>query len=214
MRLTIDGKPREFIPIKAFRAEYGLPPTFGVALFEPKEWEGLGRIDRAGAELNSVRAAVLAALPAALPPSGWLAFLPDLSRRFEAKLWEINPQVGLKDVEIEFAVGGFSDVCQAMAYALLRAGAAGDPAPDFQQVYADWLDNSTRVFSQIHAYSYQGEAWQVQTVAHAYGRAGLRIQTPSTTHYVHDAALGCPAEGFMAALLAEVCGRMLGLQLP
>jgi hypothetical protein len=208
MRLTIDGQLRAFIPIKQFRAEYGLPVEFGVSLFEPKEWEGLGRIDRAGAELNRVRAAVLAALPASLSPSGWLSFLPDLSRLFENKLWEINPQVGLKDVEIEFAVGGFSDVCQAMGYALLRAQAAGEPGPDFNRVYADWLDSTTRVFSQVHPYTHEGETWQVQIVAHAYGRAGLLIQTPTTTHYVHDAALGCPAEGFMAALLAEVCAGM------
>jgi hypothetical protein len=208
MRLTIDGHLHDFTPIKQFRSEYGLPPEFGVSLFEPKEWEGLGRIDRAGAELNRVRAAVLAALPASLTPSGWLAFLPDLSRPFENKLWEINPQVGLKDVEIEFAVGGFSDVCQAMAYALLRAKAAGDPVPDFHHVYADWLDNTARVFSEVHTHTHQGEAWQVQIVAHAYGRAGLLIKTSTTTHYVHDPALGCPAEGFMAALLAEVCARM------
>jgi hypothetical protein len=208
MHLTIDGQPRAFIPIKQFRAEHGLPPEFGVALFEPKAWEGLGRIDRAGAELNRVRSAVLVALPASASPSGWLALLPDLSRLFEDNLREINPQVGLKDVEIAFAVGGFSDVCQAMAYALLRAKAAGEPAPAFHAVYAGWLDSTARVFSHIHTYTHNGESWRVQIVAHAYGRAGLVAQTPSATYYVYDPALGCPAEGFMAALLAEVCGQM------
>src|SRR5262245_64156367 len=98
MLLTIDGQPREFTPIKDFRAAHDLPPEFGVALFEPKDYAGLGRIDRAGAELNGVRAALLDALPTQIKAPSWLSFLPDYARLFEAKLYEINAQVGLKDV--------------------------------------------------------------------------------------------------------------------
>ncbi len=199
MRLTVDGAPRVFEPIRAFRAAQGLPAEFGVALFEPKDFGGLGRIDQAGAELNTVRAAVLAAVPARLTLRDWLTFIPELTRLFTAKLHEINPRVNLRDVEIEFAAAGFADVCQAAVYALLR----GAETP-FAAVYAEWLDQSARVSQTVHAYG----TWRVQIVTHAYGRAGLIVDTGADVHYVADASLGCPAEGYMASLLADVFERI------
>ncbi|MEO8611999.1 MAG: hypothetical protein ABI690_29145 [Chloroflexota bacterium] len=219
MYLTIDGSPRQMIPIKDFRATHNLPPDFGVAYFEPKDYDGLGRIDHAGAELNSVRTAMLDALPQFMPARNWLTFLPDYARLFESQLYGINAQVGLKDVEIEFAVAGLSDVCQAAAYALLRfdspslrsgEGAGGWGSKNFfHAVYNQWLDNSLKVFTQIYPYARADENWQVQIFAHAYGRAGLVIHRSQVTYYVYDPALGCPAEGFMAALLGEIAARML-----
>jgi hypothetical protein len=209
MRLTIEGQPRAFVPIKDFRARFDLPPAFGVALFEPKDYAGLGRIDRAGAELNAVRQAVLEAIPAQMPLQNWMAFLPELTALFRRKLYDINPHVGLKDVEIEFAVAGFGDVCQALLYALLRARAGGAPLPDFHQIYGEWLDSSARVFGEIYDYTHEGQTWRVRLVAHAYGRAGLMVDTGAETHYVYDPSLGCPAEGFMAALLGDVAERII-----
>ena len=203
MRLTIEAVPRSFVPIKSFREAHHLPPEFGVALFEPKDYTGLGRIDQAGMELNGVRAAVLAAIPPNLTLQSWLAFIPDLTRRFTDQLYAINPRVNLHDVEIEFAAAGFADVCQAVVYALLRARDA--PAPSFEAIYGDWLDQTARVSQTIHLYG----AWQVQIITHAYGRAGLIVRMESETAYVQDAALACPAEGYMAALLAEVAAQIM-----
>jgi hypothetical protein len=203
MLLNVDGAPRQFIPIKAFREAHDLPPEFGVAMFEPKDFSGLGRIDRAGAELNSVRAAVLAAIPVGLPLQAWLGFAPELTRLFTNKLYEINPKVHLHDVEIDFAAAGFADVCQAVIYAMLRA--RGAPPPPFEAIYGEWLDSTTRVSQTIHPY----EGWQVQIVTHAYGRAGLVVQAQADTFYVQDSALGCPAEGYMASLLTEVGARIM-----
>lgn len=203
MRLTVDGAPRHFIPIKTFREAHNLPPEFGAALFEPKDYSSLGRIDRAGAELNHVRAAVLAAIPPGLTLQAWLGFAPELTRLFTDKLYEINPKVKLHDVEIEFAAAGFADVCQAVIYAMLRA--RGAPPPPFEAIYGEWLDQSVRVSQTIHIYA----SWQVQIVTHAYGRAGLIVRAGAETYYVQDAALGCPAEGYMAALLAEVAARIM-----
>lgn len=205
MRLTIEGVPRDFEPIRAFRAAYNLPPDFGVALFEPKDYSGLGSIDGAGAELNGVRAAVLAANPDRLPLLGWLAFIPQLTSLFTAQLNQINSKVRLHDVEIEFAAAGFADVCQAVVYALLR----GNPPP-FEAIYGAWLDQTARVSQTVHAYA----AWRVQIVTHAYGRAGMIIDTGNSVdtgdamHYVADSALGCPAEGYMASLLADVAEKI------
>lgn len=208
MRLSPDGEPREFVPVKAFRAAHGLPPAFGVSLFEPKDYTGLGSIEAAGAQLNRVRAAVLNALPARLAALEWLAFLPQLNTLFASQLYAINDVVGLKDVEIDFAVGGFSDVCQAFAYALVRAGSERKPPPTFDAVYGDWLNSTIRISHTVYTYPWHGQEWQIQVVTHAYGRAGLIVTTPTETHYVHDPALGCPAEGFMASLLREVAERM------
>jgi hypothetical protein len=209
VRLTLDGQPHEFIPIKEFRADHALPAEFGVGLFEPKDYAGLGRIDRAGAELNSVRTAVLDAIPTQMPLQGWLAFLPELARLFQNKLYEINAQVGLKDVEVDFAVAGFGDVCQALLYAMMRARAEGTTLPRFEQVYGEWLDSSARVYGEAYSYPRKDEMWNVRIVAHAYGRTGLIVDTGENTYYVYDSALGCPAEGFMAALLSEVAGRII-----
>ena len=122
-----------FIPIKAFRAAHQLPNTFNIALFKSKDYAGLGRIDEAGAALNQLRTAVIAALPEHLLPMNWLSVLPDLTNLFEAQLYQINDQVGLRDVEIEFAVAGFSDALQAYAYAFAYANTTRTPLPDFSR---------------------------------------------------------------------------------
>jgi hypothetical protein len=209
MRLTIEGQIHDFIPIKEFRARFDLPLAFGVALFEPKDYAGLGRIDRAGAELNTVRQTVLEAIPDRMPLQNGMAFLSELTALFQRKLYDINPHVGLKDVEIEFAVAGFGDVCQALLYALLRARAGGNPLPDFHQLYGEWLDSSVRIFGETYEYTHAGQTWRVRLLAHAYGRAGLIVDTGAETHYVYDPSLGCPAEGYMAALLSDVAERII-----
>jgi hypothetical protein len=211
MQLLMDGELRTFTPIKTFRAAHDLPDTFRVAHFEPKDYTGLGRIDRAGAELNAVRQAVLSSLPASLSPQAWLAYVPTLRDLFAARLYEINPQVGLKDVEVEFAVAGFSDVCEAVAWAMLRAGATHTAVPPFEQIYADWLNSTVRVSQAVHVYLHNGAAWRVQIVNNAYGRIGLIVHTGESAHYVIDSALACPAEGYMLALLGEVAARMLSV---
>jgi hypothetical protein len=200
---------QSFMPIKTFRAQHGLPASFGVGMFEPKDYTGLGRIDRAGAELNLVRQAVLDALPAQMPLAGWLDFLPALADLLEKELNKINPQVGLKQVEIDYAVAGFRDMCQLLLYGMIRAQSAGEAPPDFRRVYYDWLSSTIRISSAVHHYIHQGAIWAVQIIHHAYGRTGLVIWTDDETYYVQDNALGCPAEGFMAALLQDVGAHIM-----
>lgn len=203
MRLMIDGQPISFIPLRDFRAAHDLPPDFGVACFEPKDYAGLGSISSAGTALNSLRGALLDALPASLTPQGLLSLAAALTDRFRIELTRINPHVRLREAEIEFAVAGFGDVCNAYAYALLR-----DRAASFEVVYRDWLAASARVFSGVHRYEHRGEQWRARVIAHAYGRFGLLIETPRGTFAVYDPALACPAEGFMSALLSDVCAGL------
>lgn len=210
MHLKVEGSEHEFTPIREFRAAFGLPPAFCVNSFEPKDFTGLGSLERAGESLNEVRRVILAFLPERMPLQGWFHFLPTLSRHFETQLYQINDQVGLRPMEIGFAVSGFADVCQAYVYALVRVRTV-DPAappPSFEAVYYAWLNDSVRVSALSYPYSYQDQVWSVRIVTYAYGRVGMIVQEGDRRHYVLDTALACPAEGFMMHLLREAIARI------
>lgn len=207
MPLIIDGQPRDLIDIRAFRERYNLPSEFGAALFEPKNYEGLGRIDQGGEALNALRATVLDAIPSTLPFAELMDFMPRLGNLFRVKLYEVNEAVGLRPVEIDFAAAGFEDVGQALLYALVRTRSA-KTSVDFERIYADWLDGTVRVTQTAHVYTHQGSDWQVRTLNTAYGRIGLVVETPDETHYVRDVTLACPAEGFMYSLLRAAAAKI------
>lgn len=210
MRLRVDGALVDFIPVKAFRDELALPLAFGVAQFEPKDYTGLGSLERAGSRLNGVREALLQALPTEIKAVEWFVFLPQLTALFTQQLYDINDAIRLRDVEIDFAAAGFGDVCQTFAYEMMRARtSSGITPPPFEAIYAGWLDSTVRVSQTLHPYVHHGESWMVRIVTHAYGRTGLIVTTPRQTYHVYDSALGCPAEGFMTLLLKEVTQRML-----
>jgi hypothetical protein len=211
MKLLIEGTQRIFTPIHRYREVHHLPADFGVARFEPKDYTGLGSIDSAdaGAALNTLRAAILAAVPERAAPEDLPAATDMLASVFRTQLYAINSSVGLKPVEIDFAVAGFADVTQNYAYALLRARLSRSPAPSFAEVYSGWLESSARVATTLHEYRHEGNIWHIRVVSHAYGRTGLVVQRADGEEYVEDSALACPAEGFMLRLLKEVCAGLL-----
>jgi hypothetical protein len=200
---------RQFESMEDFRAEKGLASDFGISLFQPKNYAGLGSIKNAGEALRQLHNAVVEAVPARLPALGWQASLVSLQMLFQAKLREINPQIGLRTSEIDYAVSGFGEVMQRYLYALMSARLRGQPAPDFEDIYEQWL-NSTIVYTLEHIRFLQedtDEVWQVQVAAHAFGRFGLIVQTPIETRYLRDSSILCPAAGFMESLFREVaCG--------
>lgn len=209
MELRIGQDTVLFVSLAAFREQHALPDAFGISMFQPKEYAGLGSIDRAGSALNSVREAMLAALPNSMAATDWLDFLPGYSARFEAELHRINDQVGLREEEIAFAVSGFGDVCVAVAYAILRAAMTkGDP-PVFEMIYREWLNDTVSVGGVTYEYTHQDVIWFIRVVSHAYGRVGLEVRMPTQVIYVADHALACPAEGFMQGLLAAVGRQMM-----
>lgn len=207
MILHIEGALRQFIDIQAFREAHNLPYSFGIATFEPKDYAGLASLDHAGDALAYVRDAVLAAIPDSLTLSELMDFIPALAAAFQRALYTVNDRVKLKDVEIEFAVSGFSDVLHRLLYARLEVETGTSLMTDFAAVYQGWLNDSARVSTTVHAYLHQAATWQVQVVNHAYGRVGLLIRTTDKTHYVRDGTLACPAEGYMTRLLAVVSQR-------
>ncbi len=208
MRLMIDDSVYHFTPLSEFCTQYKLPETFSIALFQPKDVTNLGHIDRAGADLHTVRERVLVAVPASVAAAGWLEHVMALAATFEAELRAINPTVGLREPEIAFAVSGFGDVCSAYAFALVRAHLTGAGVPPFADVYRDWLWGTVSLGGTVYPYTHNSESWTVQGVHHAYGRVGMIVTTPQGAHYVVDKALACPAEGYMAGLLGAVAARM------
>ena len=205
MLLVIDNLPRMFEPIRNFRARFGLMETFGVKFFQPKSYEGLGSIDRAGADLNDLRRHVLAAVPSHIATNRLFSAASEIADVFQREMIRINAVIGLREPEIEFAASGFADVLQAYVFAMMRASLSSGGTPDFDAVYTNWLNGTARIASPVIEYEYGDQIWGVQIVAHAYGRVGLIIAAPEMTYYVHDPELACPAEGFMAMLLREVC---------
>lgn len=208
MQLLIDGQQRTLIDIRDFRQQRDLPESFGVALFEPKDYTGLGSIEHAGGALNTIRAALLEAVPPVIDAPQLPALIDQLGRLFREKLYAINDQVELKDVEIEFAVAGFEDVNRGLLYALLRAGSHGI-APSFGAVYGEWLDAGAQISIRGHEYNHNGQSWRVQIINTAYGRAGLIVDTGDETIYLRDGRLACPAEGFMSTLLKDLAARIM-----
>jgi len=207
-QFLIDNTLQTFLPIKDFRAQYHLPDTFGMALFQPKDYTGLGSLDHAGAALQTLHHTILAAIPAQTPAQGWTAFTLQLQLIFRRALMSANPQIGLHPTEVDYAVAGFSEVCQMFLYALRQAQMQAQPLPSFSKVYHGWLFRSLEVSQTVFPYTWQDETWQIQLIRHIYGRVGMKIQRGDTVHYVYDAALACPAEGFMAALLSDVAAQL------
>jgi len=209
MKLIIGGIERTFIPLKVFRQQAGLPESFGVGYFEPKDFGGLAAIDHAGTDLNMLRQTILDAFPASLTLAELIPFFDRLQVLFDNLLRSINARVGLKPQEIEFAVAGFGDVNQMLTYALIRSRRANLSLPDFEMLYQEWLSDSVRVSARVHDYPHQGQQWQIQIINHVYGRVGLIVNTGANVHYVHDTRLACPAEGYMMMMLAEIGTRVM-----
>jgi hypothetical protein len=209
MQLVIDGDLRCFTPIREFHKRWGLPETFGVTTFEASETLGLKPLDRVSDEINLVRQAVLDAIPHPMPLHEWLAYLPNLTQILTHKLHEIAVDIHLKAAEIDSLAAEFEAACQCLVYALIRARAAQQTLPDFDQVYHAWLSENLRISSRTYSYIYGSDVWAIQIVRTAFGFAGLIIWTENATYYVQDTRCGGALGGFMNKLLSEVGARLI-----
>jgi hypothetical protein len=204
MKLRIDNVEHEFIPIKDFRETHKLPDSFGIAQFEPKNYEGLGSLDSAGSAMNELREHVLQLIPDIVTFSELLRFIDHIQLQFQTDLFNINDSISLKDVEVEYAVAGFGDVLRAIMYKMIPAKASKDEMPSFDSIYYGWINDSVRISRQVHDFQHDETNWKVQIVNHVYGRAGLQITMNDKIIYVADGIYLCPAEGFMYTLLKDV----------
>lgn len=211
MQLTIDGQPRTFIPLAAFRQQRRLPEEFSLAYFEPKDWQGLGTLDGSGKALAALRQRMLEAVPVTITLAELIFQAQTLADRFHSELTAINPQIGLREVEVEFAVAGLADVLQSVAYQLVQLSHTyrHDPSQvqthfDFSGLYQNWLDASVRVSATTQIYAQQNATYQVRVIYNPYGRVGLKVEVAGEVYYVTDLALACPALHYMQ----DLCGAM------
>ncbi len=212
----IEGASRQLIPIRAYRALHHLPESFGLAFFEPKHAAELASIDGLPPDiLTSIHTAAIsaatlsaAALSAALrdttTPDALSAITPIVSA-FSAALVAANPAIGLKDVELDYAVNSFADMLNMWAF---RAMAA---QPDFDAAYRQWLNDSVRLATQVFPYEHQADTLHVRIINTVFGRIGLRVERKNAVDYVSDRVHACPAEGFMASLCRDVVMKLSSL---
>lgn len=210
-QLTVGGHTHIFVPLSAFRSQRGLPDEFSLAYFEPKDWQGLGSLDGSGKALATVRQRMLEAVPLTLILAELIPQVQALTDLFRVELTAINREIGLREVEVEFAVAGFADVTQNVAYQLIQLSHTyrHDPRQiqlhfDFAAVYQNWLDASARVSAATHIYTQHDVQYEVQVVYNVYGRAGLQVQVANEVYYVADMALACPASNYMLDLCSAV----------
>jgi hypothetical protein len=210
MELSIAGASRTLIPVHEFRSKQKLPVEFGVELFASKDYTSLGSIERAGDALQHLKTTLLDAIPYERPPQGWLAFTLSLQLRFHQLLWQINPCIGLRASEIQYASSGFGDVCQAYVSALMAAQLDGRPLPDFETQYHQWIDQSVMISAVAYSYAHPvtDDCWQIRLVQTLYGITGMIVETERETYFVQDAVLGCPTSGYMGSLLSAVAGKI------
>lgn len=215
MELTVNHQNRSFIPLQSFRAQWNLPETFGVAYFEPKQWEGLGSIEGAGPALVEVRRQVLQAVPTQIPLPALEAVTQQLKDFFHRELAAANTRVGLRDVEIDFAVSGFYDVLSSAASQLLKLAlqhrcnmAQVRQEFSFANAYQDWMNAWVKVSSPAHSYRHGDLQFSVRIITNPYGRVGMAVEIAGETYYVLDMSLACPAASYMQELCGQVAKRL------
>lgn len=215
MQLSLQGVLHHFIPLATFRAQWQLPDDFNLARFSPKDWSGLGSLEHGGPALAQIKQVILSAVPAAIPLHRLRDQALALSGLFFGQLQLANANIGLRDVEVDFAAAGFQDVLDAVAMHVIQLSHTHhrDPALirshfDFEAVYQNWLDASARVFEQEQSYTHAGAEFKVRVVHNPYGRVGLEVTVNTETVYVADPALACPAAGYMHDLEAEVAAAL------
>lgn len=211
MQLTIDGKLHTFIPLPAFRQQWGLPDEFCLAYFEPKNWQGLGSMESAGKALALLRQHLLEAIPAAVSLAELIFQVQALTEHFQRELTAVNAQIGLAEIEVEFAVAGFADVLQSVAYHLMQLTHTYRHEPgqiqvhfDFSGIYQNWLDASVRISATTRTYPHRDIIYQVQVIYNPYGRIGLKVAAAGEVYYLADLALACPALHYMR----DLCGAV------
>lgn len=208
MDLVINHIRHTLIPIRQFRAEYHLPDTFGIVQFEPKNFAGLGHIEGAGEALDTLRTAIIQALPPRLTALPTLDFLGHITRLFENTMNAVNPLIGLHDVEIGYAVSGFSDILNTWLYDAIRASQTHTPPTPFDTLYADWLANTGRRSEKMYTYQHQEGEWKIRFLYNAYGRVGFQTDMPNKTAYIQDMIYVCPAEGFIHQLTRDIVKKL------
>ena len=210
MRLEIEGELREFVPLSTFRGRWKLPSEFGVAYFEPKDWD-VGAMDYSSHEtLKEIKHAVVAGVPKTLLNSDLLLQPQRLAAIFREKLQVANVHIGLNEDQLDFAVDGFQNILQNISYDLIRLQQTyRDPLEaqrqfNFDAIYQQWLNDSVTIFAKTYTYAQAGTDFEIRIISYVYGRMGFQARVAGDTYYVLDMTLACPAWRFMGQLSRSV----------
>jgi hypothetical protein len=212
MQLKINNQQYSFTPLQTFRKLWQLLDDFTIDRFDPKNWSGLGSAETAGPALKKLKQRVIEAVPSVITLIRLIDEVDTLTGIFRQELETINPQIGLRSAEIDFAVAGFQDVLHAAGYHLLQLAHTHRHNPalisqqfDFASVHQTWLDESVRISVTVHSYLSGDNLFQVRVIYYAYGRVGLEVTVPTgECFYVTDSSLACPASRFMETLEEQV----------
>jgi len=211
MQITIKQQTYPLTPLSTFRQQWQLPPEFSVTHFEPKNSSELGSIEGSGQAMLQMKDYLVQLAQRVIKPQDLLGSIDLLANLFRSQLQMINTEIGLRSVEVDFAVAGFEDVLRATVYHLyqLRVTYPQDVAKirqlfDFETVYQNWLAGSTHVSAKIYIYPHDNHTFQIQLLNDAYGRMGMQVRVSDQTYYVMDTSLGCPAAKFMHGLCTAV----------
>ena len=135
----------------------------------------------------------------------------EIAQLFRQELTVANQQIGLRSVEVDFAVSGFYDVMQAVAYRLLELTHLHRQNLetvvnqfDFLTIYQTWLDDSVRVSGVAHNFQHNDRHFKVRVIYNIYGHVGLEVEFAGEIYYVADMSLACPASNYMQ----ELCGAV------
>jgi hypothetical protein len=212
MLLRINNQQYTFIPLQTFRKRWQLLEDFTIDRFDPKNWAGLGSLKTSSQAMKELKQRLIEAVPPLIIPIRLIDEVDTLTDSFRHELETINPQIGLRPAEIDFAAAGFQDVLHAVGYHLLQLAHTHRHNPaligqhfDFAGVHQIWLDESVRVSTTVHNYLSGDNQFQVQVIYYAYGRVGLEVIVPTgESFYVTDSSLACPASQFMETLEEQV----------
>lgn len=219
MALMIDGAPRDLTPIATFRARFGLPDNWGVALLEGEtntQHAPLSPDELAA--LAAVEAAVLAGIPSAVPVDQVIHYTDALAALFRAELQRRDNVLALEAEKLDFAASGFRDIALQQAYALIQAWhrTGGEPSAlraafDPEAAHLQWVNDNLRIVGTAHDVHHGERVWQVAVLHTPFGQSGLVVRDTASgeTHYLADSALTCPAEAFMQRLGMAVGERLL-----
>lgn len=215
MELIINQQKQTFIPLTHFRQTWQLPPEFELALFEPKGWAAPGSVEGTGRALAEIKRTTLQAIPAKITLQTLMPQTDHLATTFQHQLETVNTEVGLRPVEVKFAVSGFQDVLQAIVYNLIQLYHTHRQKPDqimahfdIKTIYQSWLNNSVRVATTPKHYQHNNLTFEIYIVYNAYGRIGLEVHHQDGVTYVLDPTLACPAMNYMQGLCEETGQRL------
>ncbi|MEM7028338.1 MAG: hypothetical protein AAF629_02005 [Chloroflexota bacterium] len=215
MELSLNDQLETLIPLSTFRDMWQLPDTFSMTYFEPEERSDLGTLDQSGNTLNHIRETIIGAVSGQVLLPDLFTEVERLAVYFQQTLISVNHQIGLQQVEIDFARAGLEDILRQVTDHLVRAYYDYQSTPekicdtlDFAALYQAWLNSGARIASTETPFSHNDQTFLVRVIYDPYGRVGLQVSVDDELYYVADTQFMCPAANYMRGLSEAVAEKL------